>query len=74
MSIENYNSHQHIRCDECGDDLADFGKAEFWTMLTDAKGQNWTIEQDDRGVWTHVCPVCRPVETRLERAKRMLFG
>lgn len=74
MSVESCFSHQNIRCDECGEDLPDYGKANFWTMLADAKVQKWTIERDDQGLWNHFCPVCRPEETRLERAKRMLFG
>ncbi len=71
--IENNGPCQHITCDDCGDELADFHRTEFWSMLADGKERQWTFEQDDRGLWEHFCPTCRPKEGRLQRARRM-FG
>jgi Fe2+ or Zn2+ uptake regulation protein len=70
--IENNGSQQHIVCERCGDQLDDYHRTEFWSMLADAKERQWTFEQDDRGDWEHYCPTCRPRESGLQRAKRLL--
>lgn len=69
--ISDSGSYQCITCSECSECLADFSKAEFHAMIADAKARQWTFDQEN-GAWEHYCTTCRPPETGLQRARRLL--
>lgn len=66
---------QTLSCDCCGDPLdEEFEKDRFQPMIDHAKGEGWSIRQED-GSWRHFCPGCKglPTDNKLDQ-QRKLFG
>ncbi len=56
--IERERGDRYIICDQCeGSATANYPEDEFLTMVSEAKGEGWSIIQTC-GHWVHICPEC----------------
>ena len=70
--IEKQSGLQALLCDSCDEPLGEsFSPDCFNDMISYAKAERWTIRQED-GSWRHYCAECEgPVESALDRQRRL---